>query len=251
MKNQKTYFVQLIAGISCFLLSISAGIAQSGEMKKKEWAEWSYKERAPAMSVGIVLGVDYLQADFQVFEPILGAQNVKLLSETHESFLFGMQFGYKRSHVGLRTGFSENDLKSIDNYRRTCRHARHEFNMGYKLLDYKRFNLGPVGTLKWNRYRLLNSDKSERIAIEDHIQNRDLDLRFNQFTGSIGLNLEILLYDSGGLISDHWILGFYGAYLFKLHDLPMMYAKRNRLYGNFPIHIKEPAFGFYFCFKFI
>jgi hypothetical protein len=102
--------------------------------------------------------------------------------------------------------------------------------------------------LKWNRYRLINSDNERRIPIQQYVDERDLDIRFNQLTGFVGLNLSFKFYKYNPLRSNYWTFGIYGGYCFKINDKPWVYSKRNRLTTDAEIEVDKLNFGIHFSF---
>jgi len=193
--------------------------------------------------------VDFIYADFNAFEPVLGSYNTELMSNSNGIFNFELGGTYKKYYAGISWGFAYDGDYKHDSLDIEFNSLQYGLHFGYYLLDSKRFQIVPKVAVKWNRYRLINSDNDNRIPIEQYVSERDIDIRFNQTTGFVGLNTAYKLYKHGILPSNYWTIGVYGGYTFKLNADPWIYSRRNRLTTDKSISIKNYSLGFYFSFN--
>lgn len=194
--------------------------------------------------------VDFIFNDFDDFRTLLKDYNVDLMDKSNGIFSVELAGTYKKYYAGFNFGFANDgvyDHESLDIEFNTRQYGLH---FGYNILNTKRLLATPKVAVKWNRYRLLNNDKEKKIPIEQYVIDRDLDLRFNQMTGFVGLNLSYKMYKFNFLPTDYWTMGLYGGYAFKMNDKPIIYSQGNRLTGNDKIGIENYNIGVHFSFNF-
>lgn len=194
--------------------------------------------------------LDIINVDFSDFESILGSYNIEKMNNAGSVFTSEIAGTYKRYYLGISFGYNNADYHKHDSLDIEFNTTQTGLHFGYNLIDSKRFLITSKVALKWNRYRLINSNKEDKIPIEQYMSERDLDLRFNQLTGFVGLNVSVKLYQFNIEESDYWALGFYGGYLIKLNNSPYVYSSKNRLTTNREIGIKDYNFGFYISYNF-
>lgn len=195
--------------------------------------------------------VDYLAANFSDFQDVLSDYNIVTMNRADGAINFELGGTYKNYYLGLNFGYSSGGDYKHDSLDIEFNYTQYGLNFGYNLVNSKRFLIQPKLNVAWNRYRLINSDKERKITLEQYVIDRDLDIRFNQLTGFVGLNVAYKMYNSHLLFfSDYWTIGIYGGYLYKLNDKPWIYSKRNRLESNAKIKIDNYNVGFYFSFNF-
>lgn len=193
--------------------------------------------------------VDFILNDFEDFRPLLKDYNVDLMNKSSGIFSFELAGTYKRYYAGFNWGFRNDSDYNQDSLDIKFNAKQFGLHFGYNLLNTKRLLFTPKVAIKWNRYRLLNNDKDNKIPIDQYVSERDLDLRFNQMIGFIGFNLSYKIYKFN-LFADYWTFGIYGGYAFKLHDKPWIYSRGNRLTSNGKIGIENYNFGIHFSFNF-
>ncbi len=194
--------------------------------------------------------IDVTHIGFSEFEPLFGTDNIDLMNKPIGALSIEVGTTYKRYYAGFNFGFStarNYEPDSLDIKFNTTQYGLH---FAYNLINSRRFLITPKVAIKWNRYRLINSDKDRQIPIEQYISDRDLDVRWNQLTGFVGLNLSYKLYENNFLSTDFWTVGIYGGYYFRLTDKPWIYSKCNRLISDSKIHPKKFNIGLYFSFHF-
>ena len=199
---------------------------------------------------GISLRFDYLAPSFKEFESILGKGNVDNLNKL--KLILGGEFAacYKEMHLALNIGldgFSTLGYDSISSGKGEYKTFLLGTHFGYKIINSKVFIVTPEIGFKLYRYRMFNYDNNYHIPIEQYIIDRDLDIRFNNFIGSVGIDCCIfLLNDYYGSIA----IGLYGGYAFKLDDKTFVYSRRNRLFTNHKVDINHFNFGIIFSYIF-
>lgn len=187
---------------------------------------------------------DHFRNDFIQFSNALGKYNTDLMSELATTHNWGLAATYKRYQVGLNYGHGSVENNEYDSLGLSFNSNVLRLDLSYRLIDRKRAIVMSVFSLKMNRYKLINSKKDEDISIEEYLSNRDLDIRFNQLTGFIGLNASIKINSSYLKIPiKYWTLGMYGGYDFKLNKYPWINSSGNNLKSEHQIKINDLSFG--------
>jgi hypothetical protein len=245
LTNKHVTAISTMLLFACLLYS--ASIHAQKVKDHGHWEEYIYTEKTNRLGLITMIGVDFIPNKFDAFERLLGEHNTDLMNSTDGNLSLEMALTYRKFFAGIAYGLGEVNDHKHDELKIDFRTTQYGLQAGYNLVDGSRLLLGPRLGLKWNRYRLLNYDKDRRIDLEEYIKQRDLDLRLNQATGFAGLNIALKLYDNNLLGTDYWAIGMYGGYNFKLHDLPLMYSRGNKLMGNYKIGMSDFSFGFYFA----
>jgi len=196
----------------------------------------------------ISMEASYTPIDFDDFRPLLNDINVDLMNKSDEIASFQIAGNYRRFYAGLSLGLQslndyDNDSLNID-----FNTTQYGIHLGYQLFNTRHVQFTPKVALKWNRYRLINSAKNYEIPITHYLNERDLDLRFNQLTGFVGCNLSymFLIRRKYFLSGDFLTIGLFGGYEWKLNDAPWIYSPQNRLIGNGKIDMKHMTIGLNF-----
>jgi len=189
-----------------------------------------------------------LLPNFDDFKPILKDYNVNLMNT---SIILSTELAvtFNRYYSGVSLTYNVDEETEKDSLDIKLKSSQIGFHFGYNLVNNKRFLITPKVAIKWNRYRLLNSYPAKEIPLEQYISERDIDIRYNQFIGSIGLNLLFKFYKCNIFDTDFWTCGIYGGYEFKLHDKPLIYTVNNRISSNGKIRIEDYNFGILFSFN--
>ena len=190
----------------------------------------------------------YIQADlvfnnFDAFRSILGKYNTDVMNLSGGTYSVGLSGIYKKWVAGLSVGLSYNGDYKHDSLNIKFNTSRFGLHSGYNLLNSKRFLITPKASIQWNRYRLINSEK-DKVSLEKYLSERDLDLRFNQLTGFIGLNLSYKFYYTFSYT--YWTAGLCGGYIFQFNDRPWVYSTDKRLINRHKIDMKHYTFGIFF-----
>lgn len=192
--------------------------------------------------------IDMLAGDFSEYESIIGSYNVDALNKSIGSYGCELAGTYKRFFAGINIGINFNNDTDHDSLEIECNTTQYGLHFGYHLVDSKRLFISPQVSFKWNKYRLQNFNKDKRIPLEQYIADRDLDMRFNQATGFLGLNTSYKIYYNDSWSCDYWTIGIYGGYMFKLNERPWTYSKGNRLTSDYEINMKHYNIGITLAF---
>jgi hypothetical protein len=205
----------------------------------------------PYYRIGFVnyFRIDYLSANFNDYKNVFADYNITAMNRTDVIFNYELGGVYKNYYLGLNFGYLPSGEEDHDSLDIEFNHSQYGINLGYDLVDSKRILIQPRLSLAWNRYRLVNNDKKEQIPLQKYILERDLDVRFNQFTGSVGLNVAYKSYKNNLFPSDFWTIGFYGGYLYKINDIPWLYSRRNLLESNARIKMENYTIGMFVSFN--
>ena len=168
-------------------------------------------------------------SDFNEFRSLLNDYNIDLMNSMNK--ILGCEFNasYKKFQAGILFGFDYRSNDKHDSLRINFNKTLYSINFGYKIIDSYRFQIIPMVGARLYHYRLINSNKIKSIPIGQYINERDLDIRFNQPIGYAGLKISFKLYDEFVLKGDYWSAGFYGNYMFKLSESPFVYSLKSRL----------------------
>ena len=186
--------------------------------------------------------VDAIFNDFSSFKIALGEHNIDFMNRSSGVFSFGIGGTYKKWLPELSFGFSNNGDNENDSLTLKFNKTKYGIGFGYNLVNAKRFIISPKTSINQNRYRLINSTK-EKINLEKYADNRDLDIRFNQLTGFVGLNISYKFYSHFVLSSNYWTVGLYGGYIFQFNEKPWIYSVDKRLVNNNKIDLKNYSLG--------
>jgi len=207
-------------------------------------------ERKNKFGLIIFEAAEFFDNDFSDFEPIIGSYNIDNIKRSNAILITEIAGTYKRYYFGISCGYNSDDTNKHDSLNIEFNTTQFGLNFGYNIINTKRFLITPKVSFKWNRYRFINSDNEDKIPIEQYINERDLDLRFHQLVGVVGLNLSVKFYENNLMFTDYWTVGLYGGYSFKINNKPYVYSSHNRLTTNRRIHMKDYNIGLYISFNF-
>jgi len=203
----------------------------------------SYSERDNSVTIRSSLILDAVFSDFAEFAPLLGAYNTDLMDYFAVA---GPEFGASFSRIyvgfGLGMGYSYND--DYDTLIIDLNNTSYKLNFGYDLVNTNRIRITPLVSVRWLKYRLQNYAGERRISLASYLEERDLDLRFNQTIAVAGLNIEYLMYSQTYGHSDYWSIGLFGGYAARLSREPWIYSRGNRIMADEKINFKPLTFGF-------
>ena len=214
------------------------------------WENRDVIETHNQLGVFYFIQVDGLSNDFSAFENVLGKHNVDFMNRSSSALITqGIGGTYNKWLAKLSFGLSfDNDFRN-DSLTVRLNTTRYGVTFGYNLIDNRRFIVTPKTSINWNRYRLINSTK-ERVLLDEYVHNRDLDIRFNQLTGFVGLNISYKFYFHSVLPSDYWTVGLYGGYIFQFNERPWTYSVDKRLINNNKIDLMNFTIGLRFAWHF-
>lgn len=197
----------------------------------------------------ISLNAITVKNNFAEFSSLLDTFNTDLLGKGYFPFGVEMDMIHKKFIMGLSLGHAYDEEVIGDTMDLEVNLARYGIQLGYMLLNSHRIFVSPEFAINWNRYRLVNSDHKRRIPLEEYKASRDLDIRFNQLTGTIGLKVAYKMYAYNYFDTDFWTVGFYGGYSFAINNSPWLYSRRNRLTTTQHAPLKSMVFGFFVSFQ--
>lgn len=188
--------------------------------------------------------IDIFTYDFDAFESILMEYNTELMDNPIGDYSFELGLQLNRLYTGLGFGVIQldNNPSDSDSLKINFNTTHWGINAGYNILQYPKFEFGPLITFKWYRYRLLNYNINRSIPIETYISDRDLDIRFYQFIMTAGFHIEYIVNNPSPLFN-RIAFGLFGGYCIKLHKKPLVYSKGNRLTSDNEINISNYKFG--------
>lgn len=217
---------------------ITLGVPE-GSSEEKE-------QRTNDLHYGLLIDVN--PVFFRSFQNIVGLDNRKLLDQS--AFNFGLEGGitYNQWQISLQLGFMKQYNNDLDTLHLSVGTIFSSLDLGYKIIDGESIYVIPKVGVRWHRYRLLNSNKEYEIDIHRHLEDRDLDLRFNQGLGYLGLRVGYKIYDPfyANRYFTNYSVGIYAAHSFKLHDRPGVYSRRNRLRTEGRLNFDQFFVGIYF-----
>jgi hypothetical protein len=188
----------------------------------------SYSDLSNGVIMRSSLIMDVIFTDFAQFTPSLGSHNTDLM----KSFaVIGPELGasFSRVYLGLGIGMGYNYKDDTDTLTVDLKNSSYKLNFGFDLVSSQRIRLTPLISLRWLRYRLMNYPGDRKITLTRYLEERDIELRFNQTVAVAGLNMEYIMYSGLRGSSDYWSFGVAGGYATKLNRTPWVYSRGNRV----------------------
>jgi len=205
--------------------------------------ESSDQDFVPWITFRSSLSLDALFTDFSEFSSSIGSFNTDAMdyfAVTGPELGVSVHRFYTGFRLGMGNGYSEeHDTLVVD-----LSNTSFSLNLGYDLISSRRIRMTPLISLKLLRIRLQNYCNERRIPLTRYLDERDLELRFNQMAAVAGINLEYLIYSDifpGG--GDYWSVGAFGGYAMKLNRTPWIYSRGNRLITSNEIDLRHFTFG--------
>lgn len=187
---------------------------------------------------------------FDEFKPVLGKHNIDFLNKNIANICFELGAAYKNIYSGFNFGFNRTEDYDFDSLEIKVNTNVYALNIGYNLINSRRFWFTPEIALKWNRFRLMNADGKSPVNINQYMKEKELDLRFNQLSAYLGGRITYKIYDYIMREPDSWSIGLYGGYLFKINEEPWLYSLNNTIDNNYKLDLNHLNFGISFSFNF-
>jgi len=180
--------------------------------------------------------------DFSRFGNAIGTYNTNLMKYFA---LVGPEIGVSVSgiYTGLGLGLGYNYKDKYDTLVVDLNTSEYYIDFGYSIIHSARIRLTPLVSVRWLRFRLQNYSDERKISLNQYLEERDLDLRFNQAVAVAGINLDYLVYTDTHGVGDYWSLGLFGGYAVKLNSKPWVYSRGNRIMTDDQIILKHFTFG--------
>jgi hypothetical protein len=187
--------------------------------------------------------------DFDDFTSLIGSWNTDLMGFFAVA---GPEIGVSVSkfYTGIGFGWGYDYSKDNDSLIVAMRIKVYSLNLGYDIISSAAFRVTPLLSFRWMRFRLLNYANEKKIPLTQYLDERDLDLRFNQLTFSAGLAVDYKFYFSPDPQSNYWSLGLYGGYILKLSKNPWIYSRGNHLTSDGEIDLNPFTFSLSVSFYF-
>jgi len=188
------------------------------------------------------LNTDALSTDFSQFSSSIGSYNTDIMDRFG---IIGPELGvsFSRIYAGAGLGFGYGRKHKYDSLVLDLNNTAYYLNLGYEVIKSARVRLTPLLSFRWLRSRLLNYDNEKKIPLSQYLDERDLDLRFNQTIAVAGINIECLMYNDAYVNGEYWSIGLYGGYAMKLNQKPWLYSGANRLATDSEIGLDHFTFG--------
>jgi hypothetical protein len=232
----KYFFVLLFS-----LFTVQPGYSQD-TISLPDFEKNSLQTKHPHFLIRSSLPLEFYFTDFNDFSSLIGSYNTDLM----DLFVVaGPEIGCSFSGVytGLSLEFGYDYSDDHDSLIVSLFVTAFGLNLGYDIIDSPALRLTPMLSLRWLRFRLLNYDNDRKIPLSQYLEERNLDMRFNQLTLTTGMNLDYKFYYDNANKDRYWSVGLYGGYLFKLSKSPWLYSYGNRLTTDRVIDIGHFAFG--------
>lgn len=180
--------------------------------------------------------------NFSRFGPSIGTYNTDLMKYFS---LVGPEIGvsFPNMYTGLGIGLGYNYRDKYDTLTIDINTSEYYVNFGYSIVSSTRIRLTPLISLRWLRFRVQNYAEERRIPLSRYLEERDLDLRFNQAALVAGVNIDYLMYTDTHGAGDYWSLGLFGGYALKLNSKPWIYSRGNRIITDDQIKLEHFTFG--------
>lgn len=202
----------------------------------------SYSNRGNSVIMRSSLTMDAIFSDFEEFTPALGSYNTDLMKYFA---VIGPELGtsFSRVYFGLGIGMGYSYQDDLDTISVDLNNTLYRLSIGYDLVSSRRIRITPLLSARWLRYRLLNYPGDRKISLTRYLDERDLDLRFNQAIAVAGLNMEYLMYSGMHGRGDYWSFGIAGGYAVKLNRNPWVFSRGNRVMTDNSIGLKPLTFS--------
>ncbi len=182
---------------------------------------------------------EFFSVRFDAFENYLGTNNIDILNKKI-SFAYS-EIGLSKSSIyyAIHYGYGSSENNDLDSIAVEASIHHYGFLWG-KIKDFKYFQIAPEFGLDLNRWRLQNFDKNKLVTMQQYLQHKELDLRFNQFNAFAGLNLTIKFSQT-----EHGFMGinFYARYVLPISK-PIIYTAQSRIINDNRLSFYPFSFGF-------
>lgn len=228
--------------IICILLIMIPLVAFNQNEGKQEKLPRQFPEYSPIYKSGFaaVFRGEYLKLDYSRFFPFIGDYN-NCINELTGSSQYELGFQIRNHYFGFAYGFSNisDDTDSLDI---EFNNNQWQFRYGFNMIYSWRFIVRPYVALKWNRSRLINTSAFDVISLQEYMDGRDLDIRFNQPLCFTGIDIAYKIYSNDDL-SHYFTVGAFAGYVFKLSQEPLVYSRHTRLDQVPTLGVDHISFG--------
>ena len=226
------------------LLKIKLKSARKGDEKRalkyeENVADSLYAREKNTLQLFEKFGGQFHTVDFDIFEVELGTYNTEVLSDLNGFSHIEMGFAKQSNYYGFNYGYSTYEDEDLDSIAIEVNMHHYGLLMG-KLKDFKHFQIALNLGLSVDRWRLQNYDKDKLVTMQQYIDRKELDLRFNQICGFAGLNLTFKLTQTE---KGFWGLDFFAGYVFPVSKT-LIYSAQSRIENEKRLSYSPLTFGF-------
>ncbi len=249
---QEKGYKKLILEVSdtlCLPLKIFLEQDELGKIEQTEMVVHTQNKPRRNVDVSVFWSfkLEYTPMHYKEFIPQIGEYNVDVLNMYNLVPGVEIGFNFNRIYGGIEFGGLNNILdENNDSMNVELNRTKWSFSFGYNVLESRRFTITPNVALKVNRSRIINFAKEDQIQLEDYIEERNLDIRFNQLIGYAGVDISYNMFPKNAIFCEYYSIGGYGGYITKINNEPYVYSLRSRLRTNSRIGIDNYEFGFFF-----
>ena len=180
--------------------------------------------------------------EFNSFASVLSDENVQLLNHSGVGYAFDVDYINKnRLSYGGHFVINYDKRRILDSLELKTIYQQYGLHFGYKLFETNHFMLIPEIRANWNRYRLTNYAKASSIKMTQYLENKELDLRFNQISLTTGFHFLYKFMERGE--GNYWAVGLYGAYAIPVFNT-WVYSASKRVTTPNNLYSKGIVFGF-------
>ncbi len=199
-------------------------------------------ENTPRATMRWTVNLDAMATDFSQFSTSIGSYNTDIMDKFR---VIGPELGvsFSKIYAGIGMGFGYGRKHEYDSLVLDQNNTAYYLNFGYDVIKATRLRLTPLLSIRWLRSKLLNYANEDKIPLSQYLDERDLDLRFNQTIAVAGINLECLMYNDAYVNGEYWSIGLFGGYAMKLNQQPWIYSKGNRTTAEGEIILDHLTFG--------
>jgi hypothetical protein len=199
-------------------------------------------EDTPIATMRWTLNLDALSTDFSAYAATIGSYNTDIMNKFR---VIGPELGvsFSKIYAGIGMGFGYGRKHDYDSLVLDQNNTSYYINFGYDVIKATRLRVTPLLSVRWLRSKLLNYANEKKIPLTQYLDERDLDLRFNQTIAVAGINVECLMYNEAYVNGEYWSIGLFGGYAMKLNQQPWIYSKGNRLTADGEIGLDHFTFG--------
>lgn len=192
--------------------------------------------------------VDFQNVSYSEFEDVLGSENVNFMNKQNSIAYFENAITVNDYYYAINLGYSLSNNRDNDSLNIEFNKSVVGIVFGYNSVNTGDVIVRPEMGFRWYRSRLLNNDKNYKIPLGNYVDDRDLDIRFNNIIGYFGLNFSYKIIDKSRYDFFSAFLGFYFGYNVALNKYSWIYSRRNRLTTNKTNNFVPYRVGFYFSF---
>jgi len=194
------------------------------------------------------VAIDIQDVGYSEFEDVLGSENVSFMNKQNTMAYLENAITVNDYYYAINLGYSFSNNRDNDSMNIEFNKSVVGIVFGYNSVNTGDVIVRPEMGFRWYRSRLLNNDKNNKIPLSNYVDDRDLDIRFNNIVGYFGLNFSYKIIDKSRYDFFSLFLGFYFGYNVALNKYSWIFSRRNRLITEKTNNFVPYRVGFYFSF---